>query len=143
MRKLILFTAIIAISSLQAGNYDEKDCVHSYNTMTKYYNKAILNAKAKSRTKVNFNMAKRYAANAVVDCDNVRPELNYKAQEIFDTLVNIEEDVAQQMEEAEREAELQREIAEAEAEAAEAEAELQREIAEAEAEAAEELNDEN
>ena len=143
MRKLKyilpLLVIVLIMSTLQAGNYAEKKCVRSFNTMNKYVKKTKLNAKAGSYSsmRVNFNMAKTYSANAIVECEHIRPELSRGAERTFDQLIAIKEAREQAVEDAKWEAERKRDIAAAEAEVAEAEAERQRDIEEAEAEAAE------
>lgn len=125
MKKSISFPFILIMvfltNVIYAGNYAEKECVRSYNTMVKYSNKARLNAKSKSihSMNVNYKMAKSYAAEAIVDCNGVRDDLHYKAQNIFDEFVAIDDTSRQLKEEARIQADLEKEIAEAEAEAAE------------------------
>lgn len=146
MKTLQILPAVLIImfltNTIYAENYAEKECVRSYNTMVKYSNKARLNAKAHSRhsMNINFKMAKSYAAEAIVDCNNVRNDLHYKAQNSFDELIAIDENIKQIQEEARIEADAQKEIEEAEEEARAVEAELKKEIAEAEEEAKEEMN---
>ena len=92
--KLLLTVAILFMgTNINAGNYKEKSCVRTYNTMIKYINKYKLHAKAGSTSSmlISFKMAKDYSAEAIVDCNGIREDLHYKAQVKYDELVAIHE----------------------------------------------------
>ena len=112
---LPLLSMVLITTASQATNYQDRDCVHSYNIMNKYVDKVILNEKLHSNI-ISMNIlsdqAKTHATDTVMECKNVRPELSYKAQENFDELIAIGEAVKYAKEYAKIEAELERIIAE-------------------------------
>ena len=116
LKTLLSLSAILLITTAsQATNYEDRDCVHSYNIMNKFVDKIILNEKLHSNVismKIHSDMAKTHATDTVINCITVRPELSYKAQENFDELMAIDEAGKYAKEYAEIEAELERIIAE-------------------------------
>ena len=112
---LSLSTMVLITTTSQATNYEDRDCVHSYDIMNKYVNKTILNKKLDSNIvsmKINSDLAMSHATDTVINCIYVRPELSYKAQENFDEIMAIEEAVRYAKEYEEREGEIERIIAE-------------------------------
>lgn len=97
LKTLLSLSAIVLITTAsQATNFQDRDCVYSYNIMNKYVNKILENEKVHSNMismKIHSDLAKTHATDTVIDCKYVRPELSYKAQENFDELVSIDEAV--------------------------------------------------
>ena len=116
LKTLLLLSGMVLITTAsQATDYQDRDCVHSYNIMNKYVNKVIQNEKLHSNI-ISMNIlsdqAKTHATDAVIGCKYVRPELSHKAQENFNELVEIDDAIKYVKEYAKIEAELERIIAE-------------------------------
>ena len=116
LKTLLSLSAIVLITTAsQATNYQDRDCVHSYNIMNRYVNKILLNEKLRDNIvnmKVHCALAKAHATDTVNDCKYVKPEFSHKAQENYDELVAIEGAMKYAKEYAEIEVALKRIIAE-------------------------------
>ncbi|RLA69156.1 MAG: hypothetical protein DRG09_06465 [Epsilonproteobacteria bacterium] len=116
LKNLLLLSGIIwTTTASHAINYEDRDCVHSYNIMNKFVGKVIPNEKVHSNMismKIHSDLAKTHATDTVMNCKYVRLKLSYKAQENFDELVAIDEAVKYVKEYIELEAELERVISE-------------------------------
>lgn len=94
LKNLLLLSVIVLIpTASQAINFQDRDCVYSYNIMNKYVNKILYSEKMYSNMismKTHSDLAKTHAAYTVLECKNIRPKLAYKAQENFNELVVID-----------------------------------------------------